>query len=333
MGCSASHGRPSHTMCRPERQSRWLARKRTRPGAGIRSTPDTVRCAYRTAAGRKRLASRHDGDFHAFCSPRRMIQLSAKRRITAASRPCVSIGYTHFVRSRFASRARRAGFGTGNSMLPDFRFVIVAAVVIALLGMTGLTLFASTRLSQHAKMGPLETARNLAFTDHAEWNQFYDADSVRRFVSLGRKAEAAAAADVAPDRPTEVAVNDELATAILPLEAHEAGGGDETMPVVAARFAVEEKGAAIAVAPPRAPLPTLAVPSPAPPQVPNERPGGRDCKPGGRQRRAHADLEHRHRNYRRKSRRGGVDAVDRTDVVRIDGGGRTATCGRSRSRG
>ena len=42
-------------------------------------------------------------------------------------------------------------------------------------------------------MGPLEASRTRAFADHAEWNQFYDAESVRRFVGLGRKAEIAQA--------------------------------------------------------------------------------------------------------------------------------------------
>ena len=56
--------------------------------------------------------------------------------------------------------------------------------------MFGVGLFVSARLSHQAKMGPLESSRNLAFTDSAEWNQFYDAGSVRRFVGLARQGEA-----------------------------------------------------------------------------------------------------------------------------------------------
>ena len=127
------------------------------------------------------------------------------------------------------------------------RFVIGAAVVTALLGMTGLELFVSTRLSQPAKKGPLETARSLAFTDHAEWNQFYDADSVRRFVVLGPRAEAAVVPDDAAERRSEEPATAVRAIALLPLETPEAGGGDEAIPVLDATFAVEETVATIGV--------------------------------------------------------------------------------------
>ena len=132
-------------------------------------------------------------------------------------------------------------------MLPDFRFVIGAAVVTALLGMTGLGLFASTQLSQPGKKGPLETARSLAFTDHAEWNQFYDADSVRRFVVLGPRAEAAVVPDDAAERRSEEPATAVRAIALLPLETPEAGSRDEAIPVLDATFAVEETVATITV--------------------------------------------------------------------------------------
>ncbi len=155
-------------------------------------------------------------------------------------------------------------------MLPDFRFVIGAVAVTALLGMTGLGLFASTRLSQQAQVGPLETARNLTFADHVEWNQFYDADSVRRFVGLGRKAEAAVVAEVAAEIQTEDPANAGLATAIVPLAAPEVGSGDETLPVLAATSAGEEKGETISILSPAASVPALA--PPAPPQALDEHP-------------------------------------------------------------
>ena len=67
-------------------------------------------------------------------------------------------------------------------MLPDLRFVFGALMIIAITGMIGVGLFVSARLFQQAKVGPLESSRNLAFTDSAEWNQFYEPGSVRRFV-------------------------------------------------------------------------------------------------------------------------------------------------------
>jgi hypothetical protein len=152
-----------------------------------------------------------------------------------------------FVRSRHASLARHAGFRMRNVMLPDFRFVVGAAVVTTLLGMTGLALFVGTRLSQPGKKGPLETARSLAFSDHAEWNQFYDADSVRRFMVLGPRAEAAVVPDDAAEHQSEEFATAVHAIALLPLETSEAGRPDEAIPVLDAAFAVEDTLATIAV--------------------------------------------------------------------------------------
>ncbi|MCC6777630.1 MAG: hypothetical protein IT537_13515 [Hyphomicrobiales bacterium] len=83
-------------------------------------------------------------------------------------------------------------------MLPDFRFVLGAIMAIALLGVSGLGLVTTARLSHQAKMGPLETARN-AFDDRADWNQFYDPESLRRFIGLSdRGAPTEAEQQVAP---------------------------------------------------------------------------------------------------------------------------------------
>jgi len=79
-------------------------------------------------------------------------------------------------------------------MLPDFRFVIGAVLATAFLGVTCIGLFATVRLAHQAKIGPLEASRALAFGDGADWNQFADPDSVRRFEELARKADAADAA-------------------------------------------------------------------------------------------------------------------------------------------
>jgi hypothetical protein len=88
-------------------------------------------------------------------------------------------------------------------MLPDFRFVFGALITLALMGMVAVGLFVSARLSLQAKMGPLEASRTSVFTDSVEWNQFYDAGSVRRFVGLARQGEARETADTPPEHRTE----------------------------------------------------------------------------------------------------------------------------------
>jgi hypothetical protein len=71
---------------------------------------------------------------------------------------------------------------------------LVSAVFVALAGLAGLSLFATARLSQQPKVEPLEASRNLAFADHGEWNQFYDA-----VVGVGRTAEIPQPADAVPE--------------------------------------------------------------------------------------------------------------------------------------
>jgi hypothetical protein len=86
-------------------------------------------------------------------------------------------------------------------MLPDLRFVFGAAVAVSLLGLTTLGVFAAVRLAHQAKMGPLETSRNLAFADHAEWNPFYDPSSARLFQRIARPADPEPPAQRAAEAP------------------------------------------------------------------------------------------------------------------------------------
>ena len=70
---------------------------------------------------------------------------------------------------------------------------LLSLVLIALAGLVGIGLLASGRLWQQTKE-PLEVSRNLILTDHAEWNEFYDA-----VVGFGRTAETVAPADAVPE--------------------------------------------------------------------------------------------------------------------------------------
>ncbi len=116
-------------------------------------------------------------------------------------------------------------------MLPDLRFVLGALMVIALTGMIGVGLFVSARLFHQAKIGPLESRRNLAFTDSAEWNQFYDAGSVRRFVGLARQGEAREITDLPPEHRPEQAPPAALTVVLAPLELPKQEDGIETTAV------------------------------------------------------------------------------------------------------
>src|SRR5690349_13267878 len=75
-------------------------------------------------------------------------------------------------------------------MLPDFRFVIGAILAMAVLGTTAFGMLVAVRATHQTKAGPLEVSRSLAFGDRADWNQFYDPDSGRRFEELARKSDA-----------------------------------------------------------------------------------------------------------------------------------------------
>ncbi len=109
---------------------------------------------------------------------------------------------------------------------------LISVVLVALAGLAGLGLFASARLSQQSKMGPLEVSRNLASPDHAEWNQFYDAVNGWRFVEPGRKQEAAKPADAAQDRAANDIVNVPTASANqAPASPNNASTATTTSPV------------------------------------------------------------------------------------------------------
>lgn len=82
-------------------------------------------------------------------------------------------------------------------MLPDLRFVIGAGLATAVLGVAAIGVSASVRLAFQAQIGPIETSRTLAFADHSEWNQFYDADNARRFEGMLQNASLSSKGDVA----------------------------------------------------------------------------------------------------------------------------------------
>src|SRR5260370_13962814 len=152
-----------------------------------------------------------------------------------------------------------------NGMFPDFRFVLGASLAIAVLAVGGLGLVTSVQLAREARMAPLEDARSLAFAGHAEWNQFYDPDSTRRFEGLAGKTEAPLA-EARLEAPAETSV------AAPPVIAPAA----ETPAVIIAAPPAERGPHAPATLPPPEPLtenqtPThepVAAPTPAAPGPP-----------------------------------------------------------------
>jgi hypothetical protein len=73
--------------------------------------------------------------------------------------------------------------------MPDLRFTIGAVLATALLTVTAFGVTATLRLAQHAKLGPLDLARSLAYSDSSDWNQFADPTATRRFEELMRPVE------------------------------------------------------------------------------------------------------------------------------------------------
>jgi hypothetical protein len=137
-----------------------------------------------------------------------------------------------------------------NGMLPYVRFVLGAVLALAVLGAASLGLFASLRLAQQAKVGPLESSRNTPFDDRADWNQFNDPEAARRFEELTRKA---ALSDAAAERAAQGrAAQDEDPAATTPAPS------DAAPPA-----AVSEPAAAVA----------------APPTLPNEAGVATDTPP------------------------------------------------------
>ena len=145
-------------------------------------------------------------------------------------------------------------------MLPDLRFVFGALMVIAITGMIGVGLFVSARLFQQAKVGPLESSRNLAFTDSAEWNQFYEPGSVRRFVGLARQGEAREIADLPPEHRPQAPSPAPLAVDLAPVEVVEQDDGVEAAPLSVRPSEVAENATADVAPPPRG-TSTVATPS------------------------------------------------------------------------
>lgn len=142
-------------------------------------------------------------------------------------------------------------------MLPDLRFIFGALMVLAVTGMIGAGLFISARLFNQAKTGPLESRRNLAFTDSAEWNQFYEPGSVRRFVGFARQGDAREVNDAPPEQRSEPAAPASMADPFTPAELPKQADNVEAISPVhpAAETAADTPGAPIDVAA------TVALPS------------------------------------------------------------------------
>jgi hypothetical protein len=86
-------------------------------------------------------------------------------------------------------------------MLSGFRFVIGAILATAMLGVSSLGVYTTVKLKHQAKAGPIESSRTLVFDDRADWNQFYDPDSARRFEELVVVTNATAASAPASIEP------------------------------------------------------------------------------------------------------------------------------------
>jgi hypothetical protein len=145
-------------------------------------------------------------------------------------------------------------------MLPDLRFVFGALMVIAITGMIGVGLFVSAQLFHQAKMGPTDSRRNLAFTDRAEWNQFYEPGSVRRFVGLARQGEAREIGYLPPEHRPQAPSPAPLAVDLAPVEVAEQDDGVEAAPLSVRPSEVAENATANVAPPPRG-ASTVAAPS------------------------------------------------------------------------
>src|SRR5215470_3073734 len=175
-------------------------------------------------------------------------------------------------------------------MLPDFRFVIGAVLAIAVLGTTAFGMLVAMRATHQTKAGPLEVSRNLAFDDRADWNQFYDPDSGRRFEELARRSDAPPARPphapepAAAERSAEPAVPVAPAEPVRPVEASVARvPRDDVPPSASAEIATSPAAtpstgqpapAAIAIAAPSAPEApaSLAIESTHPAATPANKP-------------------------------------------------------------
>jgi hypothetical protein len=110
-------------------------------------------------------------------------------------------------------------------MLSGFRFVIGAILATAMLGVSSLGVYTTVKLKHQAKAGPIESSRTLVFDDRADWNQFYDPDSARRFeelVVVTNATEASAPTSIEPrsgEPPAAQAVTKDASPAAQPNEA------------------------------------------------------------------------------------------------------------------
>ena len=123
--------------------------------------------------------------------------------------------------------------------MPDFRFVIGALLAVVVLGVTSFGLLAAVQLTHLPKVGPLETARS-GFDERAEWNQFTDADSARRFDDLARRADAAlTAAERAVARPAKAT------EPVVPSDAIEQSAAERRLDVTPVAVVAAERAAIV----------------------------------------------------------------------------------------
>ncbi len=121
--------------------------------------------------------------------------------------------------------------------MPDFRFVIGAALATALLAVTAFGFAVSLRLTQQARVGPLEASRSMAYAAPADWNQFHDPAGTRRFDQLD--IEGTLAIDRALSRGEQRAQEEQ--TASIPAPANTPRAAESNPPVAAAPVAEAER--------------------------------------------------------------------------------------------
>jgi len=141
-----------------------------------------------------------------------------------------------------------AGRKTVYRMWPDFRFVIGAALALAVLAVAAIGLLTAVRVTHQAKVGPFESSRSLVFDNRTDWNPFYDSDNARRFDALARKSEGAQPPP-AGDGPAGTADPVEATAAVTPADRDEAAG-ERTAPAADAADASEVATPASAAAAP-----------------------------------------------------------------------------------
>jgi hypothetical protein len=88
-------------------------------------------------------------------------------------------------------------------MLPDLRFVLGAALAAAMLVVVSAATLMAIRLKPQTPAIPVQSTRALGFDERADWNQFQDPETARRFGALAADA-ADAVAKRSLDQPLEL---------------------------------------------------------------------------------------------------------------------------------